>query len=179
MVYRLNGIRQEQATIYSSSFISPPTPVPKSIQVGTVWQFPHSLGQSPNAGADLRLEHEFRHHWNAQVDLTYGNNWNQIRERNINAPMVASSNGVAPDPITALLAPRPSLLIRTSCNTKIRATQVMCHQTSFPFSHSVSSTLPLASKSVRSIRLRSLHGVFGGWLGERHLDRTRRRSSPP
>lgn len=106
-VYRLNGIRQQQATVYSPSFSTPLAPVAGSIQVGTVWQFPHSVEQSPNAGADLRLEHEFRHHWNAQADLTFGNNWDQIRERNINAPMVASSTGVAPDPTTALLAPRP------------------------------------------------------------------------
>ncbi|WP_158823786.1 TonB-dependent receptor [Granulicella sp. S156] len=106
-VYRLNGIRQQQTTIYSPSFSTPLTSVAGSIQVGTVWQFPHSVEQSPNAGADLRLEHEFRHHWNAQADLTFGNNWDQIRERNINAPMVASSTGIAPNPTTALLTPRP------------------------------------------------------------------------
>ena len=106
-VYRLNGIRQQQTTIYSPDFSSPLTPVTGSIQVGTVWQFPHSLEQSHYVGAEVGIEHDFPHHWHAEGELTYGDNWDQLRERNINAPMVASSNGVAPDPTTALLAPRP------------------------------------------------------------------------
>jgi hypothetical protein len=53
------------------------------------------------------VEHEFTHHWHAEGDFNYTANWDQIRVENINAPMVASSIGVAPDPIAALLAPRP------------------------------------------------------------------------
>jgi hypothetical protein len=106
-VYRLNGIRQQQMTIYSPNFSSPLTPVAGSIQVGTVWQFPPSLGQSPYVGAVLGVDHDFRHHWHAEAALSYGGNWDQLRERNINAPLVTNSNGVAPDPTAALLAPRP------------------------------------------------------------------------
>lgn len=53
------------------------------------------------------VEHDFQHNWHAEVDFSYGADWNHIREENINAPMVSSSVGVAPNPIAALLAPRP------------------------------------------------------------------------
>jgi hypothetical protein len=36
-----------------------------------------------------------------------GGEWGRVRIRNINAPLVSSSVGVAPDPTAALLAPRP------------------------------------------------------------------------
>ncbi len=107
MVYRLNGVRQRQLTMYSPNYSNPLTPVPGSIQIGTLWQFPRSLEQPPNLGVDLRVEHEFQHHWQVQADLTLGDNWGQLRERNVNAPMVASTVGNAPDPTAALLAPRP------------------------------------------------------------------------
>jgi len=106
-VDRLNGIRQQETTIYAPSFQNPQTPVAGSISVNTLWQFPGKFSQIPSLGSQFAVEHEFRSHWHAEADFNYGANWDQIREENINAPMVASTSGVAPDPIAALLAPRP------------------------------------------------------------------------
>jgi hypothetical protein len=106
-VDRLNGIRQQEETVYSPSFQNPQTPVSGSADISTVWQFPKSFAQSPSFGSQIGVEHEFPHHWHAEVDSNYGSNWDQIRDENINAPMVASTVGVAPDPLAAVLAPRP------------------------------------------------------------------------
>jgi hypothetical protein len=106
-VDRLNGIRQQEKTTYAPSFQNPLTPVAGSISVNTLYRFPKTFRQIPSFGSQFAVEHEFTHHWQAEGDFNYGANWNQIRVENINAPMVASSTGVAPDPIAALLAPRP------------------------------------------------------------------------
>ena len=106
-VDRLNGIRQQQTTIYAPSFQNPQTPVAGSISVNTLYQFPKTFGQIPSFSSQFGVEHEFTHHWHAEGDFNYTANWDQIRVENINAPMVASSIGVAPDPIAALLDPRP------------------------------------------------------------------------
>jgi len=52
-------------------------------------------------------EHDFAHHWHAGMHFFWGEDWNNVMSRNINAPMVASSVGLPPDPTAALLAPRP------------------------------------------------------------------------
>jgi hypothetical protein len=106
-VDRLNGIRQQQKTTYAPDFQNPLTPVAGSISVNTLYQFPRTFRQIPSFGTQFELEHEFPHHWHAEGDFNYGANWDQIRVRNINAPMVAGSVGLAPDPIAALLALRP------------------------------------------------------------------------
>jgi hypothetical protein len=104
-VDRLNGIRQQQKTTYAPGFQNPQAP--GSISVNTLYQFPKRFRQIPSFSSQFEVEHEFTHHWHAEGDFNYTANWEQIRVANINAPMVASSIGVAPDPIAALLAPRP------------------------------------------------------------------------
>jgi hypothetical protein len=106
-VDRLNGIRQQEKTTYAPSFQNPQTPVAGSISVNTRYQLPKTFRQIPSFGTQFEVEHEFSHHWHAEGDFNYGANWDQIRVENINAPMVRNSTGVAPDPIAALLAPRP------------------------------------------------------------------------
>jgi hypothetical protein len=107
-VYRLNGIRQMQATVYSPSYRTPLTPIPGSIAVSTVNQFPRSsLTQPSTFVAYFNVEHDFPHHWHARGNLFWGEDYNLVRIRNINAPMVPSSVGMPPDPTAALLAPRP------------------------------------------------------------------------
>jgi hypothetical protein len=106
-VYRLNGTRQQQVTAYSPSYSNPLTPVAGSIQVGTRNQFSPGYGQVPNLQFDARVAHEFAHHWGAQLEYGFGGEWQTFRIVNINAPLVASSTGVPPDPNAALLAPRP------------------------------------------------------------------------
>jgi hypothetical protein len=106
-VSRLNGTRQQQVTVYSPSYSNPLTPIAGSIQVSTRNQFSRSFGQIPNLQLDVRVEHEFPHHWHAQAEYGFGAEWQTLRVVNINAPLVNSSVGVAPDPTAALLAPRP------------------------------------------------------------------------
>ena len=106
-VYRLNGTRQQQRMVYSPSYSSPLTPIPGSIEVSTVNRFSPSFGQVPNMQLDAVVEHDFSHHWHVQASYNFGAEWESIRLVNINAPMVASETGVAPDPTSALLAPRP------------------------------------------------------------------------
>jgi Carboxypeptidase regulatory-like domain len=106
-VDRLNGIRQREETTYAPSFQNPQTPIAGSINVSALWQFPKRFRQIPSFGSQFGVEHEFSHHWHAEGDFNFGANWDQIRVVNINAPAVASGVGIAPDPVAALLAPRP------------------------------------------------------------------------
>jgi Carboxypeptidase regulatory-like domain/TonB dependent receptor len=78
-----------------------------SIKVSNLQQFPPSFAQHSTFAGYFNAEHEIAHHWNLGVNLFLGDDWNVVRTRNINAPLVPSSIGLAPDPITALGAPRP------------------------------------------------------------------------
>ena len=104
---RLNGVRQQQTTIYSPDFQSPLRPTSGSISVSTIWQLPKAVSQLPSFMAQTGIGHEFPHHWHLQADVDFGEAWGWMRQTNINAPMVASSIGIAPNPPAALLAPRP------------------------------------------------------------------------
>jgi hypothetical protein len=106
-VHRLNGVRQQQATVYSPSYTDPLTPIPESIQVSTVKQFPPSLAPQSTFVGYFNLEHDFPHHWHARGNLFWGEDWNSLRIKNINAPLVADGIGIPPEPTAALLAPRP------------------------------------------------------------------------
>lgn len=106
-VERLNGNRQRQYTVYSPNYGNPLIPVTGSIQVGTRNQFSPGVGQSPDFQVAARVAHEFPHHWTAQFEYGFGADWESFRVINVNAPNVADSVGVAPDPTAALLAPRP------------------------------------------------------------------------
>lgn len=106
-VERLNGLRQQQSTIYSPSYNSPLTPVPGSIRVSMVNQFAHSYGEGQNLQLSAVVEHDFPHKWHVTASYDFGGNWQMTRAVNINAPLVGSSIGNAPDPNAALLAPRP------------------------------------------------------------------------
>lgn len=106
-VYRLNGARQQSTQVYSPNYNDPLTPAPGSLQVSNVNEFPHSFSEMSTFLGYLNLEHEFPQHWHAQLNLFSGEDWDNLLIRNINAPMVASSIGAAPNPTAALLAPRP------------------------------------------------------------------------
>jgi hypothetical protein len=106
-VYRLNGVRQQSTEVYSPDYGDPLAPAPGSIHLGTVNQFPRAFSQMSTFLGYLNVEHEFPQHWHAQLNLFSGEDWKTLWIRNINAPMVATSIGVAPDPTAALLAPRP------------------------------------------------------------------------
>ena len=105
--YRLNGERQLESVVYSPSFTSPLVPTGQSIDVTTVRSLPATLGQVPSFQSGAGIEHDFPHHWHAQANVYYAEAWNQIRSRNINAPLLADSNNAPPNLMTALAAPRP------------------------------------------------------------------------
>jgi Carboxypeptidase regulatory-like domain len=106
-VYRLNGTLQRQTTVYSPSDSAPLTPVPGSVQVATTNLFPPRPVQDMTFRVYVNAEHDFAHHWHARGNFYWASYWSIVRTVNINAPLVASSVGVAPDPTAALLAPRP------------------------------------------------------------------------
>jgi hypothetical protein len=103
--YRLNGTRQVQSMVYSPSFAAPLTPTPQSLEVTTVRALPSSLDQTPSFQSGIGVEHDFPRHWHAQANLYFAEAWNDLRSRNINAPLVAGNT--APNVAAALAAPRP------------------------------------------------------------------------
>ncbi|WP_187143256.1 carboxypeptidase regulatory-like domain-containing protein [Terriglobus albidus] len=106
-VERLNGIRQQQVTVYSPSYTDPLLPISGSIQTGTVYQFARSYGQAQNLQLSAVAEHDFPRKWHVMASYSFGGNWQETRAININAPMVGTSSGTAPDPLAALQAQRP------------------------------------------------------------------------
>lgn len=105
--YRLNGSVQAQHNVYSPSFANPLSPVAGSVSTTTIEQFAPSLAQQSTFNAYVNAEHFFPHQWQLRVNYYLGEDWNRLVLRNVNAPMVASSNNTIPDPTTAIQAPRP------------------------------------------------------------------------
>ncbi len=105
--YRLNGIRQQQATVYSPQYNEPLTPIPGSIAVGTRWQFTRAFEQIPVGELAVGVEHDLPHHWHPSVWFTWYSAWGDPRTVNVNAPLVPTSSSASSDPTAALLAPRP------------------------------------------------------------------------
>jgi len=106
-VERFNGLRQQEITVFSPNYNAPLTPAAGAVAVSTVKQFASTLAPQSTFVTYLNVEHDFPGHWHARANLLWAEDWNSIRLRNINAPMVASSIGAAPNPTAALLAPRP------------------------------------------------------------------------
>jgi hypothetical protein len=106
-VYRLNGTLQLQTTVYSPSYNAPLIPVPGSIQVATTNLFSPKPFQSRSFMSYVDVEHDFAHGWHASGSFLFGEGYGLIRTVNINAPQVASSVGMPPDPTAALGAARP------------------------------------------------------------------------
>jgi len=75
--------------------------------VKTVKEFPNSLRQLSSLQTHISVEHTFPGGWHAASTLFWADNWGWLRIRNVNAPLVGSNVGMPPDPLAALLAPRP------------------------------------------------------------------------
>ncbi len=104
---RLNGTRQIESLIYSPSYIAPLTLNSQSIDVTTERALPPSLPQVASFQTGAGIEHVFQHLWKAQANLYYAEAWNDVRSRNINAPLVTSSSDSQADLAASLAAPRP------------------------------------------------------------------------
>jgi hypothetical protein len=131
--FRLNGILQNQALVYSPSFITPLTPTEGSLKVDTIRSLPHVLGQPLVYLYQFGGEQALPYGWKAEVGVVSGVQWDAFRIRNINAPLVTSSNGVPPDPAAALLEPRP-----IKPNTNILQFQNSAHLSGTIFNASLS-----------------------------------------
>jgi Carboxypeptidase regulatory-like domain len=103
--YRLNGTRQTEQLVYSPSYTSPLTPTGQSLDVTTVRAPLADLSQVPSFQSGLGIEHDFPHHWHVQANFYSGESWDQLRSRNINAPMI--TDATPPTLAGALAAPRP------------------------------------------------------------------------
>ncbi len=107
-VYGVNGLRKQESTVYSPNFQTPLVPTVGSVQVGTVYQFSESsLARQSSVVIYANAEHTFPHQWLARLNFYYGEDYNVVRIRNINAPLTPSSIGEEVNPLTALQAPRP------------------------------------------------------------------------
>ena len=106
-VYRLNGVLQRQTTVYSPGYNAPLTPTAGSVEVATTNLFSPTIFQSKTFNCFVNIEHELAHQWHTSGNFFCGGAYGLIRTVNINAPLVASSVGIAPDPTAALRAPRP------------------------------------------------------------------------
>jgi hypothetical protein len=106
-VYRLNGTRQQEKTVYLPSYSDPLSPTPGAIQVSTLERFSPNFHLMSSFQAQFHIEHSFKGGWHAAATYYITSDWGRLRTRNINAPIVSSSIGTPPDLTTALLAPRP------------------------------------------------------------------------
>ena len=104
---RLNGTRQIEHLIYSPSYTAPLTPIAGSTSIATVRSLPKSFAQIPSFQTTAGVEHDFPHHWHPEINYIYIEVWNDDLSRNINAPLVTSSNDAVPNLAAALQAPRP------------------------------------------------------------------------
>lgn len=105
--YQLNGTRQKQTVIYSPNYAQPLLVTDGSISVENRWRFAPVFSQIPVTEYAVGIERDLPHHWHPSVWYTGYSVWDDVHSVNVNAPVVAASTGVAPDPTAALLAPRP------------------------------------------------------------------------
>ncbi len=94
--YRLNGIRQTQLQISNPVYGSPLTTGTGTI--ATVRAPLPSLSQIPSIQTHFGVEHDFPGHWHAQVNLYLARAWDDLRSRNINAPLNGNPTGPRPLP---------------------------------------------------------------------------------
>jgi Carboxypeptidase regulatory-like domain/TonB dependent receptor len=99
--YRLNGVRQSETLLYQPSYTQPLIPTPSTISVATTRQFARSVAQTPSFQSQLGAERELPAHWHVQANVFEAAAWDDLRSRNINAPLANSSTA------NPLLAPRP------------------------------------------------------------------------
>ncbi len=91
---RLNGVNQTQLQISSPVFGSPLTT--GTARIATLRAPLPGFMQTPSIQTHFGVEHEFPKHWHAQVNLYLARAWNEVRSRDINAPLNGLANGPRP-----------------------------------------------------------------------------------
>ena len=104
--YRLNGARQQETLVYAPSYKAPLSPVDGSHTVETTRSFAPHAGESPSFQSQAGMERDLPHHWHVQANLFYAAAWDDLRSRNINAPLIGA---VGTNP---LLGARPIAAMR-------------------------------------------------------------------
>jgi Carboxypeptidase regulatory-like domain len=99
--YRLDGVRQHSITIYNPSFQNPLSTSGAATSPQTIRRFATSVSPSPSFQAQLGVEHDFPKHWHVQTNVYWSRGWDQLRSRNVNAPLVTEPT------TTPWLNPRP------------------------------------------------------------------------
>ncbi|MGI4854592.1 MAG: carboxypeptidase regulatory-like domain-containing protein [Janthinobacterium lividum] len=92
--YRLNGMRQTQLQINNPAYGAPMTT--GTGVIATLRTPLPSLSQIPSVQTHFGVEHEFPGHWHAQANLYLARAWNDLRSRNINAPLNGAPTGPRP-----------------------------------------------------------------------------------
>ena len=91
---RLDGIHQAQLQIYNPTYAAPLTT--GTARVTTQRAPLPNLTQVPSLQTHFGVEHDFPQHWHAQVNLYLARAWNDLRSRNINAPLNGTPGGPRP-----------------------------------------------------------------------------------
>ena len=129
-VHRLDGVRQQQATVYSPGYTYPLTPIPGSIQVSTVKQFPPSLAPQSTFVGYFNLEHDFPHQWHARGQSLLGRRLEQPpHQEHQPASRTRQHRTSRPTPPPHCSRRAPSLPAKTSSSTRTPDTSPA---TSFP-----------------------------------------------
>ena len=91
---RLNGSNQTQLQISNPVY---GTPLTTGVAAVTTLRAPlPTLSQIPSVQTHFGIEHDFPKHWHAQANLYLARAWNDLRSRNINAPLDGQTGGPRP-----------------------------------------------------------------------------------
>ena len=102
----LDGVHNQQETVYSPQFISPTTLIPGSIEVTARRMFSPNVHPDTFLQTETTVERSLGSHWTASAGLIGGQDWGRMYIRNINAPLLGP-NIPQGDIQSALLSPRP------------------------------------------------------------------------
>lgn len=102
----LDGIRNQQDTVYSPQFIDPTTLVPGAIEVKARRFFSPAVHPDTFLQTETTIERSLGTHWLVSAGLIGGQDWGRMFIRNINAPILRP-NLPQGNIQAALLSPRP------------------------------------------------------------------------
>jgi len=98
----LNGVRQQQISVYGATYCNPVTPscnpVPAgAVSIQTLQQFaPGGVSQNTVWQSQFAVEHDLPGRWHGQANLYLAKGWDMMRSRNVNAPLNDVPTGPRP-----------------------------------------------------------------------------------
>ena len=103
---RLNGVRQQQLTLYSAQYGNPLSPLSSGVQVSATNVFSPTIHQPDYIETLIGIDHTLGRGWKIAALTDFGESWGGLRLRNVNAPFATSGTGPV-QVIDAVQAPRP------------------------------------------------------------------------